>query len=106
MRLIAGCEKLWHVRGGGAHDEGYESVCKEDMDETEVRNRMAEYDMKLDGNDMMMVMECDDCGPMMTEYLLKDCEECGPAWVRENYTLTVLGNDVIALFPSLDSVNT
>ena len=112
MRLIAGCEKLWQLRGEGDDeaDEGYGTACREDIDDATVKYRMDKYgnnlEMELDGKDMMIVMECDDCGPMMTEYLLSDCEECGTAWVREDYTLTVLGNDVIALFPSLDSVNT
>ena len=49
---------------------------------------------------MQTVMECDECGPSMTEYLLKDCDECGSSWVREDYTLTIIGNDVISLsFP-------
>ena len=43
---------------------------------------------------------------MKTEYLISECVECGTGWVREDYTLTVIGNDVIALFPSLDSANT
>ena len=42
----------------------------------------------------------------MTEYMLKECDECGSSWVREDYTLTVIGNDVISLFPCLDSANT
>ena len=62
--------------------------------------------MMISGADMQIVMECDECGPGMTEYLLKECEECGTAWVREDYTLTVIGNDVVALFPSLDSADT
>ena len=42
----------------------------------------------------------------MPEYLLSDCDECETSWVREEHTLSVIGNDVISLFPSLDSVNT
>ena len=55
---------------------------------------------------MQLAMECDDCGPDVTEYLLCECDGCGTSWVREDYTLTVIGNDVISLFPSLDSENT
>ena len=99
-----------NVWGGDDGDEGYGGACREDIDDEEVKYRMDKYEnnpeMQLDGNDMMKVMDCDECGPMMTEYLRQDCDECGTGWVREDYTLTVIGNDVIALFPSLDSANT
>ena len=62
--------------------------------------------MELSGEEMQLEMECDDCGPDVTEYLLCECDECGTSGVREDYTVTVIGNDVISLFPSLDSVNT
>ena len=112
MRIIAACEKLWQAKVRGSeneNDEGYEAGCKDDLDDDIVMQRMRYYGddaEMLDGADMQIVMECDECGPGMTEYLLSECEECGTAWVREDYTLTVIGNDVIALFPSLDSANT
>ena len=54
--------------------------------------------LRITGEDIMMVMECDHCGPAVTEYVRKDCEGCGQGWVREDYTLCILGNDVISLF--------
>jgi hypothetical protein len=72
--------------------------------------RIEEYknnpEMELDGQEMQTVMECDECGPSMTEYLLHECGECGTSWVKEDYSLTLVGNDVIALFPSMESKNT
>ena len=62
--------------------------------------------MMIDGDDVRMVMDCDHCGPEVTECMLDDCDECETSWVREDYVLCVLGNDVVSLFPSLDSVTT
>ena len=42
----------------------------------------------------------------MTDCVRQDCDECGQGWVKEDYTLCVIGNDVISLFPSLDSITT
>ena len=62
--------------------------------------------MSLSGEDVKLVMECDHCGPGVTGYLILDCDDCGKSSVREDYTMSVIGNDVVCLFPSLDSVNT
>jgi hypothetical protein len=62
--------------------------------------------MMINGDDIQLVMDCDHCGPSVTECLIIDCDECGKSWVREDYLLSVIGNDVISLFPSLDSANT
>ena len=48
----------------------------------------------------------DHCGPDLTETVRTDCDECGDGWVREDYSLWIIGNDVISLFPSLDSITT
>jgi hypothetical protein len=53
-----------------------------------------------------MVIDCDCCGPAVTEFAREDCEDCGDSWVREDYTLCILGNDVVSLFPSLDRKDT
>ena len=82
------------------------------MDKTEevMRYRRHQYMenpvMRVCGEDVQLVMECDHCGPGVTEYLLEECDDCGGSWVREDYTMSIIGNDVICLFPSLDSVNT
>ena len=62
--------------------------------------------MAITGEDIQLVMDCDHCGPAVTECVRDDCDECGSSWVREDYVLCVIGNDVISLFPSLDSVST
>ena len=114
-RILAGCEKMWRMksyqaRGVNDEDQGFGEGCNDVKYEEVTKLRMQEYEenpnMELSGKEMQIVMECDECGPSMTEYLLSDCAECGTSWVREDYTLSVIGNDVISLFPSLDSVNT
>ena len=42
----------------------------------------------------------------MFESVRQDCDECGQGWVKEDYTLCIIGKDVISLFPSLDSITT
>ena len=62
--------------------------------------------MRVSGEDVQLEMDCNYCGPGVTEYLLTKCDDCGKSWVREDYTMSVIGNDVVCLFPSLDSANT
>ena len=62
--------------------------------------------MRLRPDDIELVMECDTCGPEITECALKKCEECGDSWVKEDYTLSLLGNDVVSLFLNMDSRTT
>ena len=62
--------------------------------------------MKISGDDVQLMMECDHCGPEITEYMQEECYECFSSWVREDYTMCVIGNDVTSLCPSLESVNT
>jgi hypothetical protein len=80
------------------------------MNEEVVKYRKFQYEtnerMKLTGDDLMIVMDCNHCGPDLTDEIRKECLCCGDGWVREDYTLCIIGNDVISLFPSLDSVNT
>ena len=84
--------------------------CVDEKDVEILRYRMHQYRenpvMKICGEDVQLVMECDHCGPDITEYMQEECDDCGGSWVREDYTMCVIGNDVISLFPSLDSVNT
>ena len=62
--------------------------------------------MNLTGEDIQVVLDCDHCGPDLTEEVRQDCSGCGSGWVREDYSLSNIGNDVVSLFPSLDSVTT
>jgi hypothetical protein len=81
--------------------------CKDDKTDKIMKHRTQQYSenprMMIDGDDFQLVMDCDHCGPSVTECLLIDCDECGKSWVREDYVLSVIGNDVISLFPSLDT---
>ena len=117
MKILAGCERLWLKKTKGNteqgtedEDEGYEFGCRDDIEDEEIEQKMKEYEnnpeMELDGEEMQIVMECDGCGPSMTEYLLHDCEGYGTSWVREDFSLTLVGNDVVSLFPSMESENT
>ena len=40
--------------------------------------------MEITGEEIEMVMNCDYCGPSVTECLLNECDECGTSWVRED----------------------
>ena len=62
--------------------------------------------MRLTPEDTELVMECDICGPDITECALHKCEECGDSWLREDYTLCIIGNYVVSLFSILDSETT
>jgi hypothetical protein len=91
-------------------DQDQHDGCAIEKSEEVMKYRLHQYSenpsMELTGEDMMMAMDCDHCGPAVTEYVRMDCLGCGEGWVREDYTLCILGNDVISLFPSLDSVTT
>ena len=90
------------------HEEGGEEDCGREKDEENKKHRQHQYrenpSMKITGEDIQLVMDCDQCGPAVTECVLDDCEECGNSWVREDYLLCVIGNDVISLFSSRGSV--
>ena len=118
ITILAGCDRLWErksrqARGEPGDDQGHLECgveCKEEKNAEIIKFRVHQYTenptMKLSGEEIQTVMGCDNCGLGVTECLLVDCEECGTSWVREDYALSVIGNDVICLFPSLDSVNT
>ena len=87
-----------------------EYSCKEEKNEETLKFRMHQYkenpSMKITGEEVELVMNCDHCGPCITDLARQDCGECGQGWVREDYTLCILGNDVVSLFPSLESAST
>ena len=87
-----------------------EEKCGELKQEEILKYRKHQYKenptMRLIPADIEIVMGCDHCGPEITELALHKCEECEDSWVAEDYTLCILGNDVISLFPSLDSEGT
>ena len=52
-------------------------------------------------------MRCTDCGPKIMKKLMTECEECGNEWVaEEDYEMSLIGNDVKALFPNIKSEST
>ena len=134
--VLSGCDKLWKKKSTEARrtarrkkedeeeedhhnddeEEDHHSAeeeCKEEKQEETIKYRRHQYrenpQMELSGEDMEIVMECDHCGPDMIEMVRQDCELedcCGKGWVREDYKLCIIGNDVVSLFPSLDSKDT
>ena len=96
---------------GDEEDEENVPCCdEEEIEEETLKFRIHQYldnpNMHISGEDAYSVLECDQCGPSISECVRLDCEECGRGWVREDYTLCIIGNDVISLFPSLDSITT
>ena len=51
-------------------------------------------------------MRCTDCGPRIEKKMMMECEGCGDKWVKEDYEISLLGNDVKALFPNITSATT
>ena len=57
----------------------------------------------------MMIEEgvrCADCGPKIVKKLMTECDECGDEWVAEDYEISLIRNDVKALFPNIKSEST
>ena len=114
--ILAGCDRLWERKSMQARGEIWkeknvcDTRCKDEKNAEIVKYRIHQYEenttMRLRVEEIEVAMECDNCGPEVMECLLMECEECGTSWVKEDYTMSVIGNDVICLFPSLDSVNT
>ena len=111
MKMITRCDKLWKMKNRNEENEkGMEERCDLEKQEETLEYRRQQYegnpDMAVTGEDMQTVLDCDHCGPDLTETVRTDCDECGDGWVREDYSLWIIGNDVISLFPSLDSITT
>lgn len=51
-------------------------------------------------------MRCTECSPAIREKLLTNCNDCGEEWIREDYEMSLVGNNVIALFPNIQSRST
>ena len=51
-------------------------------------------------------MRCTDCGPKIVKKMQTECEGCGGEWVEEDYEISLVGNDVKALFPNIKSATT
>ena len=51
-------------------------------------------------------MRCTDCAEMIEKSLMMDCDGCGKEWVAEDYEISLIGNDVKALFPNIKSAST
>ena len=47
-------------------------------------------------------MRCTDCVEIIEKSLMIDCEDCGAEWVAEDYEISLIGNDVKALFPAVE----
>ena len=134
INLLAGCNKLWSKKStearrkakkeddldkgweaeeqgpGGAEEDHTEKDCGKEVGDEEMRFRKHQYGdnptMEMSGEDLEMVLDCSHCGPAMVEMVRTDCDGCGRGWVKEDYKLCIIGNDVVSLFPSLDSATT
>ena len=51
-------------------------------------------------------MRCMECGPKISKKLMTECDGCGDEWVAEDYEISLIGNDVKALFPNIKSQST
>ena len=51
-------------------------------------------------------LECTDCADKIRKKLFSTCDACGEQWVREDFQMSLIGNDVVALFPSIKSRTT
>ena len=51
-------------------------------------------------------MRCTDCEPKIVKKMQTECEGCGGEWVEEDYEISLVGNDVKALFPNIKSATT
>ena len=51
-------------------------------------------------------MRCTACGPIIKKKLESCCIGCGDEWVKEDFEMSLVGNDVIALFPNIQSKST
>ena len=115
IQILARCDKLWEEKSRKSRQAGSEgdeplaaepdneNRCEAEKNEEILKFRQHQYqenpEMMIDGDDVGMVMDCDHCGPEVTECMLDDCDECGTSWVREDYVLCVLGNDVVSMVP-------
>ena len=77
-----------------------------DADEDDLRDWGQEEDMCCDDprdTEFRNITRCKRCAERLKVKLERDCDTCGPAWYKEDYELVLIGNDVVALFPSLTS---
>ena len=50
--------------------------------------------------------DCDKCGQELRDMMEQDCEDCGEGLYWEDQEFCLLGLDVVALFPSMQSQTT
>ena len=74
-------------------DEGYNN----EMDDWKAPNDEEEI------VEMEKMMRCTKYCQRIRNKLLTDCPDCGVEWVKDDYELCLVGNEMVALFPSLNS---
>ena len=50
--------------------------------------------------------DCEECGPAIQYKMIQDCAECGAGISEEELRQTLIGLDVVGLFPAMLSQNT
>ena len=65
----------------GVHLAGEPARCEEDKTEEIIKYRIHQYrenpNMRMTGEEIELALNCDHCGPGVTEHVRKDCEDCG-----------------------------
>ena len=72
---------------------------------------MEEVDRACENDEKWMRMiqaswDCGDCGKELKERMMMDCKECGEGIGEEELHQTLIGLDVVGLFPAMKSKNT
>ena len=80
-------------------------------EEGEWERMMEEVDRACENDEKWMRMiqaswDCGDCGKELKERMMMDCKECGEGIGEEELHQTLIGLDVVGLFPAMKSKNT
>ena len=81
---------------------GQEQPNQEQEDNIEIENLEEKPEMK----EILASWDCGDCGVQIQRRVNRDCEECGMGISEEELKLTLLGLDVVGLFPAMKSATT
>ena len=84
MKMITKCDRLWKKKSkhNEEKDEDEERErCEQEKDAETLEYRRQQYggnpDMAVTGEDLQTVLDCDHCGPDLTETVRTDCDGCG-----------------------------
>jgi hypothetical protein len=78
-------------------------LCEEELSYQDQEPRCSETQEE---EKLEMQYDCEDCGEELRCRMESDCEECGEGMFIEDQEICLLGLDVVALFPSMQSKTT